>query len=296
MSRQQLVMFESPAEEFVRSQFYYNAVPRPTKEENRALDLKLIQRGQIDPIVVNPKMVILDGYSRFELLEARGKIIKYIVREFTNEQDEFEYVVEVNVMRRQLNDFQRVETMYQMYKTQQYHNNKQSDVYKKRYLEVLKAVAKGYNSSKNVIKFLGMDPCSTRKILRALTDEYYLRKTAVNIHYGQEFNYKILPKAEEFLAKNPKYATTTLIGKIVGVNRDRVGNALHLIDKAPPEILKKLDRGQLTIAQAYVIVTGVKRKRYTKKGWYPNDKIECPCCKQISLKKDFRIIRENEQV
>ena len=292
MSQQQLVMLEAPTEKFTKSALYYNVVSRPSYYETRALKLKLIEKGQLEPIVVNPKMVILDGYSRFELLENIGKTIKYIIRDFPTEADELEYVVETNVMRRQLNEFQRVETMYRLYKTQKYHNNKDSDIYKKRYLEILKAVEKGHNDSDSLKKFLGRDISRVRQILKSLTDEYYLRKNETKLERGWMFTYELLPKGEGFLAEKPQIVTTTLIGKIVGVNRNKVGNALYLIDKAPKDILEKIYNNTLSIGQAYTIFMNKGKKR--RKGciiWRDIDNIECPHCKYISQKKDFRIIR-----
>ncbi len=286
---QQLVMFEAPAEKFVKSALYNNSVARPNYQEKRALDLKLIEKGQLEPIIVNTKMVILDGYCRFELLEARGKTIKYIIRGFPTEADELEYVVETNVMRRQLNEFQRVETMYKLYKTQKYHNNKDSDIYKKRYLEILKAVEQGYNESETLKKFLGRDISRVRQILKSLTNEYYLRKTEIKLKNGSKFTYELLPKGEGFLAEKPQIVTTTLIGKIIGVDRNKVGNALYIIDNAPAEIIQRLDNNMLSVGQAYTII--MNKDRSVRKGWRTTDKVECPLCHQMSQKKDFRIIR-----
>ena len=148
----------------------------------------------------------------------------------------------------------------------------------------------GHNNTKKVISFLKSDPCTIKKILKVLTDEYYLRRTSVPLRKGSaEHIYEILPKAEEFLSKNPKYATVSMIGKIVGVDRTYVGHALYLMEKAPEDILDKLNRGKLTISQAYTILTGIKHKVYSRTG-YLNAILECPHCKQTSPKKDFRLI------
>jgi len=94
---------------------YLKALPRSTYDELHAMDQNLIQRGQQKPIEVRRDMGILDGYTRHDLLGQRGVKIKYIFKDFPTEEEEYEYVKECNVMRRQLNLFQRVETMYEFY-------------------------------------------------------------------------------------------------------------------------------------------------------------------------------------
>ena len=64
---------EGVYDDFKINDKYFKAIPRPTEDECSALDMKLIERGQMEPIIVNKDMVILDGHTRFDLLTQRGK-------------------------------------------------------------------------------------------------------------------------------------------------------------------------------------------------------------------------------
>ena len=81
MSEQTLIM-EAEADTFKIIPKYLNALPRSTHDELHALDQKLIQRGQQEPIKVRRDMGILNGYTRHDLLGQRGVKIKYEFRDF----------------------------------------------------------------------------------------------------------------------------------------------------------------------------------------------------------------------
>jgi len=73
---------------------------RSIKEEGRLLL----------PIVLNQDNVILDGHHRFQACQELGIPIRIDKKHFTGRPlDEMMYVVNVNLYRRSLNDFQRVE-------------------------------------------------------------------------------------------------------------------------------------------------------------------------------------------
>lgn len=303
MSRQQLVMLEASEEKFKINSKYYDAMPRPTYDESRALDLKLIEKGQLEPIIVNPKMVILDGHSRFELLQARGKMIKYIIRKFENDEAELEYVIETNVMRRQLNNFQRIETMYGLYKQRQIELKMKDYTFQ---LTLLASIKNGAITSNEMAEITPYVKYSINSILRELVKDYCVSRErkwepypkgkgrGANVFY----TYKILPKGEERLAKE-KIRTigsaSVLVGKIVGLNRNIVNMGIVLLEKAKPEMLIMLREGKIVISAAYSETTSigvrVKRKHYIK--WGPYDRIICPLCKQTSHKEDFMVIKSN---
>lgn len=303
--RQQLVMLEAPSEKFKINPKYYDAMPRPTKEERYALDLKMIERGQLEPIVVNPKMVILDGYSRFELLEARGKKIKYIIRKFKTTADELVYVVEVNVMRRQLNTFQRIEALYDLYK-QRKKELKMYDYTSQ--LRTLKAIKEGVLTAPTLAEHLGYHRYYVNKILMNLIKDYCVGRESEFKAYGNGqsggttyYVYYVCPKGDERMAKEKikiKGSASLLIGKIIGVNRNLIPKGATLIEKATPEVLESLRLGRTSIGIAYAILTHAKGSRPKKnvKGWYKNDLIECPLCNKSSRKVDFKVVRKSEQI
>jgi len=86
---------------------YRKIVPKLSGEDFRALRIGLEDVGQIYPVIVNKDGIILDGMHRFEILEELGKETKYEVRNFLTKQAEVKFVIEVNLQRRHLNDFQK---------------------------------------------------------------------------------------------------------------------------------------------------------------------------------------------
>ena len=123
-------MSQQTMQEITFSDYYYDIIPRPTGEEWHALDHSIEINGLQEPIVINEKGVILDGYSRYEICQNRNVPIETRVKSFETREEELRYVLEVNATRRQLNAFQRVELFYdifEVYKTQAKDNHANSN-------------------------------------------------------------------------------------------------------------------------------------------------------------------------
>lgn len=88
---------------------YQSLVPPLTKEEYEKLKEDIQKHGQLEPIKVNSKGEILDGYSRNQICSNLGITPKFEVKTFENKLLEKRYVIAANIYRRQLNTFQRVE-------------------------------------------------------------------------------------------------------------------------------------------------------------------------------------------
>lgn len=94
---------------------YKNLVPRLAPEERKALKESIQIHGQREPIVINEKGIILDGHTRFEICQDLGLTPKVRIEKFVTETLERGYVIEANLKRRQLNDFQKVELAQSLY-------------------------------------------------------------------------------------------------------------------------------------------------------------------------------------
>ena len=94
---------------------YTQAVPPLTIEEEIALRESIIKKGILTPIEVRPDLGILDGRNRFIIAQDLGLKPEYNIRRFKTEEEEYQYVLECNLTRRQLNKFQRIELFFQMY-------------------------------------------------------------------------------------------------------------------------------------------------------------------------------------
>ena len=88
---------------------YRNLVPRPTKEEYRALEADILEKMEAtEPIIINQNDVILDGHTRYEICLKHGLFYRTEARTFESELDEKIFVVDVNLKRRHLTDMQKI--------------------------------------------------------------------------------------------------------------------------------------------------------------------------------------------
>src|SRR5215208_3112471 len=89
---------------------YASMVPKQSPEEYESLKQSIKEEnGLYVPIIVNQNCVILDGHHRYKACQELGIEPETVVKEFNNELDEQLFVVDCNLVRRQLNSFQRTE-------------------------------------------------------------------------------------------------------------------------------------------------------------------------------------------
>jgi ParB-like chromosome segregation protein Spo0J len=88
---------------------YASLVPELSPEESESLNQSIKANGLYVPIIVNQDGTILDGHHRFKACQELGIEPKTIVREFSDKLEERLFVIDCNLIRRQLNHFQRTE-------------------------------------------------------------------------------------------------------------------------------------------------------------------------------------------
>jgi hypothetical protein len=89
---------------------YSSLVPELTKEEYESLKESIKQDGLWTPLNVNQDGVLLDGHHRYKACKELGIVEPdNIVKELNNKYDEKFFVIDSNLKRRQLNNFQKVE-------------------------------------------------------------------------------------------------------------------------------------------------------------------------------------------
>ena len=88
---------------------YEKLVPLLTSEEYESLKESIKENGLWLPILCNAEGIILDGHHRFRACIELKLKTKFALREFENELLEKKFVIECNLKRRQLNDFQKAE-------------------------------------------------------------------------------------------------------------------------------------------------------------------------------------------
>ena len=87
---------------------YEQLLPKLPKEEYEALKLSIQKEGLHFPIIVNKNGVILDGHHRYKICQELELAIRFEIKEFANSLLEKKFVIESNLLRRQLTTFQRI--------------------------------------------------------------------------------------------------------------------------------------------------------------------------------------------
>ncbi len=280
---------------------YFDLVPRPITEERQLLKESILEDGLTDEIKINVNGEVLDGHTRIEICEELGWrnpqtekpiIPKYLVKEFENKEKEAEYVIISNLMRRHLNSFQKVRLASKLYI--RYGNGGHTVREGNRYdiLVELKKHEKPIRVSV-LCHSLGMMRQNIWKLLIGLKEDFCVRcKEEKNPKdTGKAFLFSILPKGEEVLSKGrPQKITHESLGRSVGVGRVKVSQALFLMDHAPPNMISRLEHGEVAVMNAYAELTKEDRpkRKIPKKYSREYNKVICPKCNQVSMKKEWK--------
>jgi len=90
---------------------YEKLVPPMSEKEYQALKQSIKKQGKnMIPVIINQDDTLLDGHYRLKAGTELGIEIEYQVMKFTDPLKEKMFVIETNLIRRQLNEFQRVES------------------------------------------------------------------------------------------------------------------------------------------------------------------------------------------
>jgi ParB-like chromosome segregation protein Spo0J len=93
---------------------YLNLIPPLSKVEFELLKQSIKEEGMHAPIIINEQGVVLDGHHRFRACKELGFPLQYLTKECKDSLEEKQYLIEINLRRRQLNEFQRVEIGYSL--------------------------------------------------------------------------------------------------------------------------------------------------------------------------------------
>jgi ParB-like chromosome segregation protein Spo0J len=88
---------------------YDKILPKMSDEEFSELKNSIQNEGQHYPIIVNEDLEVLDGHHRFRACMDLGIEPDFEVRKFDDKLHEKKFVIEANLRRRHLNNFQLVE-------------------------------------------------------------------------------------------------------------------------------------------------------------------------------------------
>ena len=88
---------------------YEKLLPKMSEEEFSELKASIQAEGQHYPIIVNEDLEVLDGHHRYRACTELGIEPDFEVRKFEDKLLEKKFVIEANLRRRHLNNFQLVE-------------------------------------------------------------------------------------------------------------------------------------------------------------------------------------------
>ncbi|XHH09361.1 MAG: ParB N-terminal domain-containing protein [Candidatus Bathyarchaeia archaeon] len=88
---------------------YEKMLPTMTQEEFEQLKESIRTEGQHYPIIANEELEVLDGHHRFRACTELGLEPDFEIRKFDDKLIEKKFVIEANLRRRHLNNFQLVE-------------------------------------------------------------------------------------------------------------------------------------------------------------------------------------------
>ena len=97
---------------------YKDLLPLYQKGEYEALKESIKEDGLLDPIIISKDARILDGHTRLKICQELHITPSFEVKSFRNRLEEKKFVIIVNLRRRQLNDFQRVEVSQMLLETE----------------------------------------------------------------------------------------------------------------------------------------------------------------------------------
>ena len=161
---------------------YDKLLPRMSEEEFAELKASIQTEGQHYPIIVNEDLEVLDGHHRFRACIELGLEPDFEVRKFDDKLLEKKFVIEANLRRRHLNNFQLVELAVPL-------------------LEIEKALAKkrqsrGGKNGRDLQLGLASDDTQAEPMEKAKAAEIVAKKAGVSTRTFERGK-KIIEKASE---------------------------------------------------------------------------------------------------
>jgi hypothetical protein len=212
---------------------YEKMLPKMSEEEFAELKASIKTEGQHYPIIVNEDLEVLDGHHRVRACSELGIEPDFEVRKFEDKLLEKKFVIEANLRRRHLNNFQLVELAVPL-------------------LEIEKALAKKrqIKAQKNEDDIrLGLEPEDTLPVIKPKAEEV-AKKAGVSTSMFEKGK-RILETAseeEKQRLREGKTSISKVYREIVAPEKDEIVEAVPAaIDfnsaqnrAAFEEILKKL--------------------------------------------------------
>jgi ParB-like chromosome segregation protein Spo0J len=217
---------------------YEGLVPKLTEQEYDRLKQSIQEKGQLVPIIVNKAGVIIDGHHRNKICQELGiPQPRFLVREFEDDLEEKEIVIEVNAKRRHLTDFQTAELVYEIEKIEAEKAERRQKAGKTLSPNELKGQARDIAA-----KRLGMSPTTyqrAKKVIEKAPEEIKQKARSGEMSISEASNrVKREEIRQELLAEKPKIDLPDGIKLIHGdfrvVGQEIPDNSIAVIFVDPP--------------------------------------------------------------
>ncbi|NLE03368.1 MAG: ParB N-terminal domain-containing protein [Crenarchaeota archaeon] len=229
---------------------YDKMLPRMSTEEFNELKVSIQQEGQHYPIVVNEDLEVLDGHHRFRACTELGIEPDFEVRHFEDKLLEKKFVIEANLRRRHLNNFQLVELAVPL-------------------LEIEKALAKkrqkeGGKNGRDLQ--LGLAPDDTKPAFKAKATEVVAKKAGVSTRTFERGK-KIIENASEEnkqLLRDGKISISKVYQEIVTPKKESPSKINSSLETTAAVMDPKIEQNTTAIADLVKDLA--------------NKKLFCPAC------------------
>lgn len=300
---EQMAKYRGKKLKVVFSEEYFDSVPRPIDEERSMLKEDIQRNGLLESIKVNVNGVVLDGHTRIEIGDELGwkklndQLItpKFEVKEFVSKEEERNYVIKTNLLRRHLNAFQKVRLVARLYKKQPNGQHALRAQHIFALLVKLKEINKPIGATE-LADHVTQHRQNVLKLLNELAEDYSVRRENKPIPKsgGKRFMFSILPRGEEIIAKGkPERITIQTLSKSVGVGRDVAAKAIFCLNEGDERMLRMLEDGKIGVFAAYTKLTNTETVRLSSRVYLKNStKVICPHCEKVSMKSEWKKFNE----
>jgi len=198
---------------------YSKLLPQMSEEEFDELKASIKSEGQHYPIIVNEDLEVLDGHHRYRACTELGIEPDFEVRRFEDKLLEKKFVIEANLRRRHLNNFQLVELAVPLLEIEK-------ELAKKRQ-------AKGGKDGRNLQLGLASDDVAPEPEFNGKATEVVARKAGVSTRTFERGK-KIIEKASEDEKQKLREGKAS-ISKIYSTIKSTENAQLGKEEAAPPE-------------------------------------------------------------
>jgi ParB-like chromosome segregation protein Spo0J len=237
---------------------YEKLLPKMTDEEFAQLKTSIQEEGQHYPIIANQDLEILDGHHRYKVCTELGIEPDFEVRHFEDKLREKRFVIEANIRRRHLNNFQLVELAVPL-------------------LEIEKAIAKQRKVEAGKVGRdiqLGLAPDDAKPVFKAKATEVVAKKVGLSTRTFERGKRIVEEASEEDKQKlrEGKASIAQVYHEVVAQDEGE--------NWQDPSI-SKLSLQDLQAAKNKQVVSEIVDKLHSKKIFCPackNDMFECSSC------------------